>query len=406
MKVSYYIILILVGLVLEGCSILPFGNSNPSARNPGSTSTTTNLEYFSDAFAEEDEEGFVVADFGGQTPGPNQVFVQGGRAVLGTYEEDVFFTHDNVERTVTVQSFYLDQTEIANIHWLEYLFYIQRDSSEAFYLSALPDTTVWEKELAYNTPYVSNYLRYPGFRYYPVVGVSWNQAVDYCRWRTEAVNKQKAIEYYGEDYIDGDIPPVESGVYLPEFRLPTEAEWEYAAYGQVGNQFLDENQTQRRLYPWDGRTIRSSKSGSVGKFQANFKRGRGDYAGIAGALNDAGFVTTSIYEYAPNDFGLYNMAGNVNEWVFDIYRPLNFQDMEDLNPIRKSDFLDDEEDYDSENFNSMISNASRVYKGGSWADGAMWLSPGTRRFLDQDSSAATIGFRCATTALGTATASN
>ena len=406
MKISYYMILILVGLILEGCSILPFGNSNPSARNPGSTSTTTNLEYFSDAFAEEDEEGFVVAGFGGQTPGPNQVFVQGGRAVLGTYEEDVFFTHDNVERTVTVQSFYLDQTEIANIHWLEYLFYIQRDSSEAFYLSALPDTTVWEKELAYNTPYVSNYLRYPGFRYYPVVGVSWNQAVDYCRWRTEAVNKQKAIEYYGEDYIDGDIPPVESGVYLPEFRLPTEAEWEYAAYGQVGNQFLDENQTQRRLYPWDGRTIRSSKSGSVGKFQANFKRGRGDYAGIAGALNDAGFVTTSIYEYAPNDFGLYNMAGNVNEWGFDIYRPLNFQDMEDLNPIRKSDFLDDEEDYDSENFNSMISNASRVYKGGSWADGAMWLSPGTRRFLDQDSSAATIGFRCATTALGTATASN
>ena len=406
MRISYFLYLFIVSALIQGCSVLPFGNSNPSARNPGSTSTTTNLDYFSDAFAEEDEEGFVVADFGGQTPGPNQVFVQGGRAVLGTYEEDVFYTHDNVERTVTVQSFYLDQTEIANIHWLEYLHYIERDSSEAFFQSALPDTTVWEKELAYNTPYVSNYLRYPGFRYYPVVGVSWDQAVDYCRWRTEAVNKQKAMEYYGEDYIDGDIPPVESGIYLPEFRLPTEAEWEYAAYGQIGDQWLDENQTQRRLYPWDGRTIRSSKRGDLGKFQANFKRGRGDYAGIAGALNDAGFVTTSIYEYAPNDFGLYNMAGNVNEWVFDIYRPLNFQDMEDLNPIRKSDFLDEEEDYDYENFNSMVSNSSRVYKGGSWADGAMWLSPGTRRFLEQDSSAATIGFRCATTALGTATASN
>ena len=393
-------------VVSFGCSVLPFGNSNPSARNPGSTSTTTDLQYFSDAYAEEEEEGFSVADFGGQPPGPNQVLVQGGRAVLGTFEEDVFYTHDNVERTVTVQSFFLDQTEIANIHWLEYLHYIQRDSSETYYQSALPDTTVWEKELAFNTPYVSNYLRYPGFRYYPVVGVSWEQAVDYCRWRTEAVNMQRAMEYYGEDYIDGDIPPIESGIYLPEFRLPTEAEWEYAAYGQIGDQWLDENQTQRRLYPWDGRTIRSSKRGSVGKFQANFKRGRGDYAGIAGALNDAGFVTMNIYEYAPNDFGLYNMAGNVNEWVYDIYRPLNFQDMEDLNPIRKSDFLDSEESYDADNFNSMVSNKSRVYKGGSWADGAMWLSPGTRRFLDQDSSSATIGFRCATTALGTATASN
>ena len=389
-------------IISFGCSILPFGNSNPSARNPGTTSTTTDLQYFSDAYAEEEEEGFTVADFGGQPPGPNQVLVQGGRAVLGTFEEDVFYTHDNVERTVTVQSFFLDQTEIANIHWLEYLHYIQRDSSETYYQSALPDTTVWEKELAFNTPYVSNYLRYPGFRYYPVVGVSWEQAVDYCRWRTEAVNKQRAMEYYGEDYIDGDIPPIESGIYLPEFRLPTEAEWEYAAYGQAGTQWLDENQTQRRLYPWDGRTIRSSKRGSVGKFQANFKRGRGDYAGIAGALNDAGFVTMNIYEYAPNDFGLYNMAGNVNEWVYDIYRPLNFQDMEDLNPIRKSDFMDSEESYDADNFNSMVSNKSRVYKGGSWADGAMWLSPGTRRFLDQDSSSATIGFRCATTALGTA----
>ena len=133
------------------------------------------MQYFSDAYAEEEEEGFTVADFGGQPPGPNQVLVQGGRAVLGTFEEDVFYTHDNVERTVTVQSFFLDQTEIANIHWLEYLHYIQRDSSETYYQSALPDTTVWEKELAFNTPYVSNYLRYPGFSITQLLGLVGNK---------------------------------------------------------------------------------------------------------------------------------------------------------------------------------------------------------------------------------------
>jgi len=415
----FNILVFLCFIIFESCSILPFGKKNPSARNPGTTSTTTNLGYFS--YNEAEEEGFVVSDFSGQIPGPNQVLIEGGRAVLGSYEEDVFYTHDNVERTVTVSTFYLDITEIANIHWLEYLSYVKRDSSATFYRFALPDTTVWEKPLAFNTPYVENYLRYPGFRYYPVVGISWNQAQDYCRWRTEAVNREIARDYFGDEYVEGDIPPIESGVYLPEFRLPTEAEWEYAAYGQSGAQWLDENQTHRRLYPWDGRTIRSSKRSTLGEFQANFKRGRGDYAGIAGALNDAGFITVSIYEYAPNDFKLYNMAGNVNEWVQDIYRPLNFQDFEDLNPVRGlrtktdsvtengyvrvvrdvyDDYLDSEENYDYQNFNSLINNSSRVYKGGSWNDGAQWLSPGTRRFMDQNSSSATIGFRCATNALG------
>ena len=175
----FNILVFLCLIIFEGCSILPFGKKNPSARNPGTTSTTTNLEYFSKNEAEEG--GFVVNAFDGQEAGPNQVPIEGGRAVLGSYEEDVFYTHDNVERTVTISSFYLDETEIANIHWLEYLSYVKRDSSVAFYDNALPDTTVWEKPLAFNTPYINNYLRYPGlnnylrypgFRYYPVVGVS------------------------------------------------------------------------------------------------------------------------------------------------------------------------------------------------------------------------------------------
>ncbi|MCZ6898822.1 MAG: SUMF1/EgtB/PvdO family nonheme iron enzyme, partial [Bacteroidetes bacterium] len=139
-----------------------------------------------------------------------------------------------------------------------------------------------------------------------------------------------------------------------------------------------------------------------------FRRGRGDYAGIAGKLNDGAMITSYVYEYPPNDFGLYNIGGNVSEWVQDVYRPLSFQDMEDLNPIRRDGFLDQAADKDNaaeggydnifmhpQSFNSLITDDIRVYKGASWNDMAYWVSPGTRRFLEQDSSTATIGFRCA-----------
>ncbi len=377
--------------------------SNPTATNPGNISTATGLEYNAD-------EGFQVLDFRGQPEGPNLVFIEGGRTVLGSYEEDVFNTRDNIERAVTVASFYMDETEVANIHWLEYLYYVQLDSSREFYESALPDTAVWARDLAYNDPYVDHYLRYPGFRYFPVVGVTWKQAVDYCEWRTAVVNL-KLAEDAGLEDMTAESPnariPLESGVVLPNYRLPSEAEWEYAAQALIGTQWLDENQTHKRLYPWDGHALRNPYGKKMGYFLANFKRGRGDYAGIAGKLNDGAMITQYIYEYPPNDFGLYNMAGNVNEWVFDVYRPLSFQDMEDLNPVRRSredlvgrstvdPNLDDPADgYDYQFFNSLISDKTRVYKGGSWKDVAYWLSPGTRRFLDQDSATATIGFRCA-----------
>jgi sulfatase modifying factor 1 len=119
--------------------------SNPTATNPGNISTATGLEYNAD-------EGFQVLDFRGQPEGPNLVFIEGGRTVLGSYEEDVFNTRDNIERAVTVASFYMDETEVANIHWLEYLYYVKLDSSREFYESALPDTAVWAKDLAYNDP--------------------------------------------------------------------------------------------------------------------------------------------------------------------------------------------------------------------------------------------------------------
>jgi sulfatase modifying factor 1 len=391
----------LTAFCMSSCSLLSGGGGGrPTSVSPGEYSSATGIEY------NDEDGGFQVNDFRGQPEGPNLRFIEGGRTVLGSFEEDIMHSNDNLERAVTVSSFYMDETEVANIHWLEYLHYVRQDSSREFYESALPDTTVWAKDLAYNDPYVDHYLRYPGFRFFPVVGVTWLQAQDYCDWRTITVNQKLAEDAELEDYSlaeggGNQRIPLETGVVLPNYRLPTEAEWEYAAQALIGTQWLDENQTHRRLYPWDGHALRNPYGKKIGTFLANFKRGRGDYAGIAGKLNDGAMITTYIYDYPPNDFGLYNMAGNVNEWVQDVYRPLSFQDFDDLNPVRRDGFLDEEDGYDAANFNSLITDRVRVYKGGSWADVAYWMSPGTRRYLEEDSSTSTIGFRCAMIRAGT-----
>lgn len=391
MKKSFWVSLpILVGIAVF-VSSCGGGGGMRTASNPGNNSSVTGTVY-------NDEGGFQVNDYNGQPEAPNMVFIEGGRATLGSSEEDILNRHDNVERTVTVASFFMDMTEIANIHWLEYLFYIKRDSSEDIYLAALPDTLVWKSALAFNDPYVDHYLRYPGFRYFPTVGVSWEQASDYCVWRTKMVNEQFAIEN-GVDPTEytGRIP-LESGFVVPAFRLPTEAEWEYAAMALVGTQYLDENQSHKRIYPWDGHAVRNPYGAEMGQFLANFKRGKGDYAGIAGRLNDGAMITDHIYAYPPNDYGLYNMAGNVSEWVWDVYRSMSFRDVDDLNPIRRDGFLDEEDRYDESN--TLVNNRTRVYKGGSWKDPAYFMSPGTRRFLPQDTCLATLGFRCAMISAG------
>jgi gliding motility-associated lipoprotein GldJ len=433
--------------------------------------------------------GFEKLDYEGQINAPNMVLVPGGTFTMGLTDQDVTFEWNNIPRRITVTSFYMDETEVSNISWREYVYWLSNkyETYPEVAQAAMPDEKVWLDELSANEPLVETYFRHPAYDQYPVVGVSWDQTQEYCKWRTDRVNEMIMIErgilnptpdqkdsdvFTTDAYLAGqyegnvrkNLPDIktggerpvkfEDGILVPSFRLPTEAEWEYAALGLQGNLTnpKDELISDRRYYPWDGKSPRYQKHNKdQGRMLANFKRGRGDYMGTAGNLNDNAAVTGPVRSYYPNDFGLYNMGGNVSEWVEDVYRPLTsvtLRDAEnhDLNPFRGNVFTEKVKDeygnylekdslgrmryrevtteelagrenyrtgdarnyrdgddenvgYDSGKY-TLISDKSRVIKGGSWADRLYWLSPGTRRFKDQDKADRTIGFRCAMTRVG------
>ena len=137
------------------------------------------------------------ANFYEQATGPGLIFVEGGTFTMGQVEDDLTNNWDNSPRRVTVSSFYMDETEVTNMFWLEYLNWLDRIYGERFpeiVERALPDTLAWREKLAYNEPMVDYYLRHPAYRDYPVVGVSWRQATDFCKWRTDRVNEQILIQ--------------------------------------------------------------------------------------------------------------------------------------------------------------------------------------------------------------------
>lgn len=494
MKVKNLVILLSCAVLMSSCGLF---------KKKSQKSDVTGWNY-----NDKKSGGYQVAKAKDQQTGPGLVFVQGGTFTMGQTDEDVMGEWNNIPRRVSVPSFYIDRTEVANVHYREYLYWLTKtfDPSDPVNQpiidGALPDTLVWRSELSYNEPMVEYYFRHPGFNYYPVVGVTWRQATDFCLWRSDRVNEGILIEkgYINQQSLMGQqgsnnfttksylldlyqtapgktatskknslkTPQgqprtkvtMEDGFLLPDYRLPFEAEWEYAAYGLIDQNPRptkkegkrgEELQSNKQIYPWSVNVngLRDTRHGSwQGQFMANFKRGSGDNAGVAGGLNDRAFYTAEVSSFMPNGFGLYNMAGNVSEWVQDVYRPLSSMDFDDMPaPFRGNKYtkiyknadgeaeindttgrvrMVDVTDAESKNrrnyqrgnvinfmdgdslsqanygygLTTLVSDKSRVYKGGSWNDRAYWLSPGTRRFLEEDQALSTLGFRCAMDRMG------
>lgn len=499
----------------------------------------------------------------GQQSPPGMVLIEGGSFTMGHIQDDVLFDWNTTPVKQQVRSFYLDESEVTNseylfyLEWMEKVFPPNDENYKDIYLSTVPDTLVWRDVLGSNELLTENYLRHPSYSDYPVVGVSWIQATRYCKWRSDRVNEKilmdkgilnplfemDSLEVKGQNNFNtdtylvnpyllfngdstiykkglpsnkkrrkGDPKPskgsftgrqvkISDGILAPKFRLPTEAEWEYAAKAIVENRVYN-NIRGRKKYAWDGRYTRNKSKRNNGDQLANFKQGKGDYSGVPGWSNDGADITNKVKSYNPNAFGLYDMSGNVAEWVADVYRPIIDNDANDFNyfrgniftkkmigpdgkvvmvddlsveydtldngriipkalpgsikfiPINDRDaymrnnyekaynvdaldgdlgstkfYAKDEDEldtkprmynspikpriigesgllmqqYDTEKRTTLISDKTRVYKGGSWKDREYWLDPSQRRYLPEYMATNYIGFRCATDRLGNMT---
>lgn len=364
------------------------GCSKKGSTKGGSTATGWKIN--------DKKGGFQFNDkFKQQETPPGMISIEGGTFTMGKVQDDVMHDWNNSPNQQHVQSFFMDETEVTNKMYSEYLFWVKtvfpptEENYKHIYEGASPDTLVWRNRLGYNETMTNNYLRHPAYANYPVVGVNWIQAVEFSKWRTDRVN-EAVLEKNGylkknaktqdvtaessfstETYLiaptqtyggnqeivlpkvrgrnpkaskDGNTPEAKnvyaqrsSGIILPEYRLPTEAEWEYAAAADVGQREYNIYKGQKK-YPWSGSYTRAGKRQTKGDQLANFKQGNGDYGGIAGWSDDGADITNEVKKYPANDFGLYDMAGNVAEWVADVYRPIVDNEANDFNYFRGNQY--------------------------------------------------------------------
>ena len=222
-----------------------------------------------------------------------------------------------------------------------------------------PDSLVWMRDFSYsyNEPFTRLYFSHPSYNQYPVVGITWKQAIAFCHWRTNNSNFYLDKGNKKDEKIDGI------------YRLPTEAEWEYAARG---------NSKTNNMYPWGSPYTRTKE----GRLLANFKPGRGEYFG-SDAKSD-NIYTSKVQSYPENGYKLFDMAGNVAEWTSSVYYEGGYNFMGDFSPDLQYNAKEEDP----------ISMKRKVIRGGSWKDIAYNIQVSTRNYEYQDTAKSYIGFRC------------
>lgn len=314
---------------------------------------------------------------------PGMVFIEGGSFTMGLVKDDVMHDWNNTPKRMQVRSFYMGETEITNYQYREYLTWLkvvfppEEKQYKHIYEGSLPDPEVFNNKLSRNDFDNETYLFSSEFSYYPVVGVTWLQASNYCEWLTDRANEKALMdkgvlgkdyysneEYnYGTKYFDAEsyknsdsnvseaIDTVRlnksnqikttnqrvvkanrstNALEVTPFRLPTEVEWEYAALALPADREYNEYKGKSVVQ----NELRGKKGRDRGQYMANFKPGRGDYSGIGGYGNDGSAITSDVKKFHSNEFGLYGMYGNVAEWTADVYRPIIDDEANDFNYFR------------------------------------------------------------------------